>query len=52
MKFDAKKMKGVADRSFLPIKVAFNKEYTHSQVLEKCISQVRNDKINDDCTEV
>ena len=46
MKFGSKRMKGAADQSFLPIKVPFNKENTHSEVLEKWISQVRNDTYN------
>lgn len=40
MRFNAKKMKGTSDRSFLPIKVPFKKESTHSEVLEKCITRV------------
>ena len=40
MKFCSRRMKGFADQSFMPIKVAFHKESTHAEVLEKCIHMV------------
>ena len=40
MKFSSRRMKGVSERSFLPIKVPFSKDSSHAEVLEKCISRV------------
>ena len=40
MNFSSKRMKGVSDRSFMPIKIPFEKDCTHSEVLKQCRSRV------------
>ena len=42
MVFDAKRLKGVIDRSFIPVKVPLHKESTRTEVHSKCTSQVIN----------
>ena len=43
MLYNKKLQKGVQDRSFTPMKVAFYKESTHTEVLKKCTKSVWKD---------
>jgi len=40
MEYDSQLKRGVQDRSFSPIKVAFHKDSTHEQMLSKCVESV------------
>lgn len=43
MVYDSRLQRGVQDRSFTPIKVAFHKDSTHEQMLSKCVESVWKD---------
>ena len=43
MVYDSQLQRGVQDRSFTPIKVAFHKDSTHEQMLSKCVESVWKD---------